>query len=148
MENNFFFSPALEQAIEQVIIEYPAHDAEDIKQKLIKLQIYNVELIKDYCERINIYQRFVNDLLKRLEEEEIIIMSRQKYYSLVNSRTKGYDGEIKAFKYIFDNYIENTFEYNALPESIKKEYKGYKTIRTGTSLELTEWVVSKIIKYI
>lgn len=143
MENNFFFSPALEQAIEQVIIECPTYNAEDIKQKLANLKLFTTGCVKDYYERINTYQIFVNDLLKRLVEEKEIKMSRQKYYSLTaDIKTKGYDGHQKAFKYIFNKYIVDTFEYNTMPENTKR---GYKTI---DEIYLIDWVVQKIIKYI
>ena len=44
-----------------------------------------------------------------------------------------------AYKYIFNNYIDNTFEYNALPENKKN---GYKTINNN---QLVPFLIRNII---
>jgi hypothetical protein len=115
----------LEQAIINTNILCPGWPIEEIKTKINELNLNTIELIKDYCERITQYEIFVKDLLKRLTEENIIKLSKQKYYSLTNNNTKGCNGEYIAYKYIFNNYIVETFEYNALPENKKN---GWKTI--------------------
>jgi hypothetical protein len=120
MNSNF---KILEQAIFNTSIEYPNWEIQDIEQKLNEKNLNTTELIKDYFERVNQYKIFEKDLLKRLTEEGIIKLSKHKYYSLSNSNTKGCTGEQMAFKYIFNNYIVDTFEYNALPEYKKKGWK-------------------------
>ena len=132
----------LEQAIINISLECPAWDIEDMKANLEEKNLNTYELIKEYYERLNQYQTFVKDLLERLTEEKIIKLSKQKYYSLTNSNTKGCTGEQMAYKYIFNNYIDNTFEYNALPENKKN---GWKTINNN---QLIPHLIRNIMKQI
>lgn len=130
----------LEQAIFNTSLERPNWEIEDIKTKLNEKNLNTIELLKDYFERINQYKIFEKDLLKRLTEENIIKLSKQKYYSLTNSNTKGYTGEQMAYKYIFNNYIDNTFEYNALPEAKKK--RGWQIINDN---QLINFLIKEVI---
>ena len=91
-----------------------------------KYNIYSLSDIKDYVEQEYKFAKYLKALLKRLEEEEVIVYSKRgnDYYSLKNERSKGFSGYSKANKYIFENYIKNDIEYtgyNNLYDSIKKE---------------------------
>jgi hypothetical protein len=130
----------LEQVIFNTSLECPAWEIEDITEKLESKNLNTIELIKDYFERIHQYQTFIEKLLERLTEEKIIKMSKQKYYSLTNSNTKGCTGETMAYKYIFNKYIIDSFEYNALPEDKKN---GFNTINNK---QLVPSIIREIMK--
>ncbi len=82
-------------------------------------QIGSLDDIKKYIEDVNYYNEYLQKLRNNLIKENTIRMSK-KGYLFVNDNTKykGWEGDRRTRKYIFDNYISKSDEYNYMKNNI------------------------------
>ena len=86
---------------------------------LKNFQIDSLDDIKKYIEDVNYYNEYLQKLRNNLIKENTIRMSK-KGYLFVNDNTKykGWEGDRRTRKYIFDNYILKSDEYNYMKNNI------------------------------
>jgi hypothetical protein len=99
---------------------------EYMSDELKKDDINSLFELNNFVEVCNEYENFKKQLLEKLEKDEIIVYSKRgcsSYYSLKNSKYKGYNGNEKAQKFIFENYINESFEYNRFKNIVSDDKK-------------------------
>ena len=130
METCFLSKKEIEDLESYVNVMYEKYnhtfDLELLINDCKKLNIKSKDDINEYTNAYYEFNNFIKELLESLKEDNIIIYSnRSYYYSLTNDKVKGYKGYEKAQKFIFNNYVVNSYQYQNLLKYEKENFKEY-----------------------
>lgn len=120
-EQNYFLTQEDINILIKDESQYHRNIVKDTYESFKKYNINSYEDIKEFIEQETNFSKFIKTLIKKLKVDgEIICSRRSDYYSLPNSKIKGFDGYEKANKYIFSKYIINSNEYKSYNNKYKR----------------------------